>query len=90
MLGAMAGSAGLDDEALELLKGRRIRIIWHVEQNQAGRNAVCAWVEKLKAIGCDGDALNVSILHQDAKDLNDLTRLLSPEQQEAFATDLLP
>jgi hypothetical protein len=88
MLGAVAGQAGLDEEALELLRGRRIRVIPHADQ--AGEKTQINWVAMLRALGCEVDGLHVEELHGQAKDLNDLTRLLTEEQQEADAVNLLP
>ena len=90
MLGTSAGQAGLDQEALELLRERRIRIVYHAEEKGTGWNAALAWATILEGIGCEVDALHVDVLEPAAKDLNDLTRLMNNERQEKDAERLLP
>lgn len=83
MLGASAGSQGIDSKALELLHGKHVRIYPH--NDESGRDGFLNWCAQLQKAGCTvSRASFAGIMRPDgtpANDLNDLTSLLPGSHQ---------
>lgn len=91
MLGRSSGTR-IDPEALELLRGRRVRIYPHADADGGGHTSARVWATQLHAMGCTVDVFSFSDLTrrdgQPVKDLNDCT-VLCPDLHPRL-TDLLP
>lgn len=90
-LGAGAGS-GIHPDALQLLRGLRLRFYPHHDPNGAGDKAVSKWAEQLRAFGATVDAFSFAGLRKvdnsAVNDLNDCTTIRSGDVGEL--EDLLP
>ena len=77
---------GLHHEALELLKGKRIRFFPHVDPDAGALDQVALIHEQLRTIGCEVSYFDFSGLYDREgvaiKDLNDVVRL-NPSQLES-------
>ena len=91
MLGRSVGGR-IDPEALNLLKGRRIRICPHDDPDGGGMASAKRWADQLHVNGCEVDYFTFSGLTRrdgvPAKDLNDTTVLADADM--AKLSDLLP
>jgi hypothetical protein len=76
MLGA---SARIGEEALELFRGRRIRIFAHHDPGEQGRRAAARWGEQLRGVGARVDGWSFEGLRKAdgglVTDLNDCTEI---------------
>jgi hypothetical protein len=76
---AMLGKAGMHPDALQLLKGRRMRIYPHNDPDGGGLKAASQWAAQLRHVGCEVDLFQFDGLYrtngQPVKDLNDLTTI---------------
>jgi hypothetical protein len=76
MLGA---STRISSDAHPLFRGKRVKIIPHVEENEAGQKGAEDWSDDLERIGCEVSAFNLEGLRKSdgspVKDLNDCTEI---------------
>ena len=91
MLGRSTGSR-IDPAALELMKGRRVRIYPHADADGGGATGARRWAAQLQAQGCTVDHFPLGALvlpnGSQINDLNDAARL--PADQQSHLTHLLP
>lgn len=91
MLGRSTGGM-IHREALELLRGRKVRIYPHADADGGGVAAAKKWARQLAAVGCVVDAFSFGELRQrdgsPVKDLNDCCAI-HPDD-EAILGGLLP
>lgn len=77
MLGAGAGNAGIHPEAIQRLRGRRVRVFPHFDENGAGSAAFERW--KAQLAGCTVDSFRFDGLRMadgsPVKDLNHCNRI---------------
>jgi hypothetical protein len=85
MLGAGAGSHGIDPEALRLFRGKHVRIYPH--NDSAGLDGITKWLPQLYKGGCTVSRASFAGIQRPdgapAKDLNDLTSRL-PGSHEPY------
>jgi hypothetical protein len=89
---AMLGKASIMPEALELLKGRQVRIYPHNDPNGGGLKASEQWARDLKAAGCAVKRFGFEGLRRrDGKPVNDLNdaALIHADDAEQLSS-LLP
>jgi len=79
MPSAMLGKSEMHPEAVQLIKGRRVRIYPHNDPDGGGLKAAHGWAAQLRAVGCQVDLFSFAGLRrldgQPVKDLNDLTMI---------------
>lgn len=79
MLGRQSGQAGIHPLALNLLRGRRVRIYPHADADGGGMKSANGWATQLHRCGCSVDFYTFNNLQRSdgtpVKDLNDLTTL---------------
>lgn len=91
MLGA--ANARIEPEAIELLRGKHVRLFPH--KDAPGQRAACAWARQLTEAGCTVDAFDLSgcicTNGETGKDLADVCRI-APEcfEHEIKFRELLP
>lgn len=74
-----AGCRRLHPEAAELMRGRRVRLVF--DGDEAGRAGAEAWGDMLAALGCDVEA----VLMPDGRDLRDMAEAGEIEPGDLFA-----
>ncbi len=93
MLGRGTG-ARIDPAALELMRGRRVRIYPHNDADGGGVKSARQWAYQLREVGCEVDIFDFTLLHRtDAtplKDLNDCTTGLDEESTAGLREGLFP
>lgn len=93
MLGRGTG-ARIDPEALELMRGRRVRIYPHNDADGGGVKSARRWAHQLQEMGCVVDLFNFADLHRTdgtpLKDLNDCTTGLDEASATALRHTLFP
>lgn len=93
MLGRSTGGR-IADDALELMRGRRVRIYPHADADGGGVKSAEAWATQLHQVGCTVDLFEFGILHradgQPIKDLNDCTSGLDETSAAIARRHLLP
>ena len=93
MLGRGTG-ARIDAEALELMRGRRVRIYPHADADGGGVKSAHIWATQLHQAGCVVDIFNFADLHRadgtPIKDLNDCTTGLDEESATTLRHGLFP
>ncbi len=93
MLGRGTG-AKIDPAALELMRGRRVRIYPHNDADGGGAKSARDWAAQLHAVGCEVDFFDFSRLHRSdgtpIKDLNDCTTGLDEASAAELRHGLLP
>lgn len=93
MLGRGTG-ARIDPGALELMRGRRVRIYPHNDADGGGVKSARQWAAQLDGVGCEVDFFEFSDLHRadgaPVKDLNDCTTGLNEESTVKLCRTLFP
>lgn len=93
MLGRGTG-AKIDPAALELMRGRRVRIYPHNDADGGGVKSARLWAAQLHQVGCEVDSFNFADLHRTdgtpVKDLNDCTTGLDEESTATLCRSLFP
>jgi hypothetical protein len=93
MLGRGTG-AKIDPAALELMRGRRVRIYPHNDADGGGVKGARQWAAQLHAVGCTVDLFEFSDLQRadgtPIKDLNDCTTGLDEASAAHLCRTLLP
>lgn len=93
MLGRSTGGR-IADDALELMRGRRVRIYPHADADGGGVKSAEAWATQLHRVGCEVDLFDFGILHRadglPIKDLNDCTSGLDETSAAIARRHLLP
>ncbi|OYW76135.1 MAG: hypothetical protein B7Z37_10305 [Verrucomicrobia bacterium 12-59-8] len=93
MLGRGTG-AQIDPAAMELMRGRRVRIFPHNDADGGGVKSARRWAAQLHRVGCEVDLFNFADLHRTdgppPKDLNDCTTGLDEESATQLRHTLFP
>ena len=93
MLGRGTGTK-IDPAALELMRGRRVRIYPHNDADGGGVKSARIWATQLHEVGCVVDIFDFAPLHRadgkSIKDLNDCTTELDDASTQALAQGLFP
>lgn len=93
MLGRGTG-AQIDPGALELMRGRRVRIYPHNDADGGGVKSARQWAAQLDGVGCAVDFFEFSDLHRadgaPVKDLNDCTTGLDEASTATLCRTLFP
>lgn len=93
MLGRGTG-ARIDPGALELMRGRRVRIYPHADADGGGVRSARQWAAQLDGVGCVVDIYEFNDLHRTdgtpVKDLNDCTTGLDEESTVTLCRTLFP
>lgn len=93
MLGRGTG-ARIDPGALELMRGRRVRIYPHNDADGGGVKSARLWAAQLDGVGCVVDIYEFTGLHRTdgtpIKDLNDCTTGLDEESTVTLCRSLFP
>ncbi len=93
MLGRGTGTK-IDPAALELMRGRRVRIYPHHDADGGGVKSARIWATQLHEVGCTVDLFDFSLLHRadgkPIKDLNDCTTGLDEASTHALGQGLFP
>lgn len=93
MLGRGTG-ARIDPGALELMRGRRVRIYPHADADGGGVKSARLWAAQLDGVGCVVDIYEFTGLHRTdgtpIKDLNDCTTGLDEESTAKLCRTLFP
>lgn len=93
MLGRGTG-ARIAPEALELMRGRRVRIYPHNDADGGGMKSARQWARQLHDVGCGVDFFNFTDLHRTdgttPKDLNDCTTGLNEAATANLRHTLFP
>lgn len=90
------GTTTLDPEAVELMRGRRVRIYAHRDADGGGLASARSWASQLASQGgCEVDIYQFDdelqrIDGRPVKDLNDCTHGLTPESAEILRRTLIP
>lgn len=77
---AMLGAANrIHPIVYSLLRGKRVKIVPHIDEHREGQKAAENWAEELGRIGCELHAFNLDGLRKSngspIKDLNDCTEI---------------
>ena len=93
MLGRGTG-AKIDPVALELMRGRRVRIYPHADADGGGVQSARVWAKQLHKVGCAVDIYELTGLHRTdgrpIKDLNDCTTALDEKSAAELRHSLFP
>ncbi|MBS0632059.1 MAG: hypothetical protein JSS11_09110 [Verrucomicrobia bacterium] len=93
MLGRGTG-AKMDPGALELMRGRRVRIYPHADADGGGVKSARKWALQLAEVGCAVDLFDFNLLRRTdgmpVKDLNDCTTGLDEESTAGLREGLFP
>lgn len=93
MLGRGTGTK-IDAAALELMRGRRVRIYPHADADGGGVESARRWAAQLNWVGCEMDLFDFSDLHRTddtpIKDLNDCTTGLDEASAAKLREGLMP
>ncbi len=93
MLGRGTG-ARIDPGALELMRGRRVRIYPHNDADGGGVKSARQWAAQLHQVGCEVDLFNFAELQRTdgtpIKDLNDCTTDLDEDSTAKLCRTLFP
>ena len=93
MLGRGTG-AQIDPAALQLMRGRRVRIYPHADADGGGVQSARHWARQLHRVGCAVDIYELTGLHRTdgrpIKDLNDCTTALDEKSATALRHSLFP
>jgi hypothetical protein len=93
MLGRGTG-AKIDPTALELMRGRRVRIYPHADADGGGVKSARQWAAQLHGVGCEVDLYEFTGLQRTdgtpIKDLNDCTTGLDEESTATLCRTLFP
>ena len=93
MLGRGTGTK-IDPAALELMRGRSVRIYPHNDADGGGVKSARIWATQLHEVGCEVDLFEFSDLHSTdgtpIKDLNDCTTGLDEASSASLCRTLLP
>jgi hypothetical protein len=93
MLGRGTGTK-IDPEALELMRGRRVRIYPHADADGGGVKSAHIWATQLHRVGCVVDIYGLTELNRTdgkpVKDLNDCTAGLDEASAKKLRESLMP